>query len=139
MRSLNRLIGNQHRSLHTERFANIRHWFVALTAEFSEQTGVTARDFNEVEFFLPTALNQVLFRCSHCERILLSVVQQVQYAKTGATAKDFNKVYFMPTASDRFVIGFRQWLSKFGHGDVQYAAGVDPKIPLEVLPKEVRL
>ncbi|GAQ86885.1 pheophorbide a oxygenase family protein [Klebsormidium nitens] len=62
--------------------------------------------------------------------------QQVQYANTGASAKEFNKVYFMPTASDRFVIGFRQWLSKFGHGGVQYAAGVDPKIPLAVLPKE---
>jgi hypothetical protein len=76
---------------------------------------------------------------SNCSNhlFLLFLSQQVQYARTGAASKDFNKVYFMLTTSDRFVIGFRQWLSKFGHADVQYAPGVDPRIPEEVLPKEV--
>ena len=40
----------------------------------------------------------------------------------------FAEDYFMPTSADRFVVAYRQWLSKYAGGAVQWPEGTDTRL-----------
>ncbi|GBG83872.1 hypothetical protein CBR_g37742 [Chara braunii] len=43
--------------------------------------------------------------------------------------KEWNEAYYLPTASDRWVIAFRQWLHKYAGGGVKWATGATSPAP----------
>ena len=55
---------------------------------------------------------------------------------TSGLVEKWNKAFFMPTAADRYVGAFRQWLTRFAGKGVQYAAGVGPNLPPSITNRE---
>jgi len=55
---------------------------------------------------------------------------------TGGSPDKWSKACFIPTAADRYVAGFRQWLNRYGGKMVQWTAGVNPSLPPRITKKE---